>query len=100
MGGERFRAGSRAPPAASPQREPTYAQVDVVEDFLDGAVLPDEVDGPFGADPLDGAAVVAAEQNAKVYELGGQKGRECMQRMERGILEAALSEGNTVLVRL
>lgn len=54
-------------------------------------MLPDEVDGPFGADPLDGAAVVAAEQNAKVYELGGQKGRECMQRMERGILEADLS---------
>lgn len=55
-------------------------------------MLPDEVDGPFGADPLDGAAVVAAEQNAKVYELGGQKGSECMQRMEHGILEADLSE--------
>lgn len=55
-------------------------------------MLPDEVDGPFGADPLDGAAVVAAEQNAKVYELGGQKVSECMQRMEHGILEADLSE--------
>lgn len=51
------------------QREYTYAQVDVFKDFLDGAVLPDEVDGPFGADPLDGAAVVAAQQNAEVYEL-------------------------------
>lgn len=63
-------------------------------------MLPDEVDGPFGADPLDGAAVVAAEQNAEVYELRGQKGSECVRRMEKGILEAYLFGGNALLVRL
>lgn len=42
-------------------------------------MLPDEVDGPFGADSLDGAAVVAAKQNAKVYELKKRDGGGKMQ---------------------
>lgn len=86
----------RPPQRRDPQLQSTYAQVDVVEDFLNGAVLPDEVDGPFGADPLDGAAVVAAEQNAKVYELIEQKGSECIhiyiRQTEKRIVEAGLPE--------
>lgn len=51
--------------------ESTYAGVNVFKDLLDAAMLFDQVDGSLGADSLDGAAVVAAQQNAQVYELGG-----------------------------
>lgn len=37
-------------------------------------MLFDQVDGSLGADSLDGATVVAAKQNTKVYELRQQKG--------------------------
>lgn len=33
-------------------------------------MLSDQVDGSLGANPLDGAAVVTAQQNTQVYELG------------------------------
>lgn len=39
-------------------------------------MLFDQVDGSLGADSLDGATVVAAKQNTKVYELRQQKGEE------------------------
>ncbi|TNN84735.1 hypothetical protein EYF80_005150 [Liparis tanakae] len=43
----------------------TYFGVNVLEDLLDGAMLFDQVDGPLGADSLDGATVVAAQQNTQ-----------------------------------
>lgn len=39
-------------------------------------MLFDQVDGSLGADSLDGATVVAAKQNTKIYELRQQKGEE------------------------
>ena len=51
----------------------THLGVQVVQDLLDGAVLLDEVDGTLGADPLDGAAVVAAQQDAQVHKLRRSK---------------------------
>lgn len=53
----------------------TYAGVDVFQDLLDVAVLPDQVHGSLWADPFDGATVVTAEQNTQVYELGRTKKR-------------------------
>lgn len=47
----------------------TYTCINVFQDFLYGAVLPDQVDGSLGTDSLDGAAVVTPQQNTKVYEL-------------------------------
>lgn len=47
----------------------TYICINVFQNFLYGAVLPDQVDGSLGTDSLDGAAVVTTQQNTKVYEL-------------------------------
>lgn len=52
------------------QQTSTYAGVNVFKDLLNAAMLFDQVDGSLWANPLDGAAVVTAQQNTQVYELG------------------------------
>lgn len=47
----------------------TYTRVDVFKDLLNAAVLSDQVDGSFRANPFDCAAVVTAQQNTQVYKL-------------------------------
>lgn len=56
--------------STSRSRQPsTYIWVNVFQDLLNGAVLFDQINGSFGADPLDGATVVTAQQDTQVYEL-------------------------------
>lgn len=58
------------PRASGLQQAPAYFEVNVFQDLLDAAVRSDQFDGSFRADALDGGAVVAAQQDAQVYELG------------------------------
>lgn len=81
--------------------EGSHVGVDVLQDVLNAAVLPDQVDGSLGADPLDGAAVVTTQQNAQVYELDtGRTGQFSLQHDPLDLFQAGRENRTCSLVRL